>query len=113
MSQLTCPLCDWSEQAETGQYSESNLAAAPAVAEAMGLPAGALLSIHAQQAQRRDESTLERHLSMHGPHDWLPALMDARAGQGELVNAHERAAARHTTVRRDHYRALAGIERNQ
>lgn len=79
---LTCPLCSWEQERESARHEASNLAAAPAVAAALGLPTGALLGIHAHQAARRDESTLERHLSTHGPHDWLPALMQARAAAG-------------------------------
>lgn len=79
---LTCPLCDWSEPRETAQYAASNQTAAPAVAAALGLPADALLQIHTHQAMKRDERNLEQHLITHGPHDWLPALMDARREAG-------------------------------
>lgn len=78
---LACPLCDWTYVRESAQFAESNLTAAPAIAEALGLPVGAMLEIHAHQAMRRDEFMIEDHLKTHGPHDWLPALMEARAAK--------------------------------
>lgn len=80
---LHCPLCDWTQEAEATRYTESNLAASPGIATALGMPADALLSIHLHQARRRDETTIEHHLGTHGPHDWLPALMDARRSSSD------------------------------
>lgn len=75
---LTCPLCDWEHESAQAKYAASNQAAAPAVAAALGMPTGALLATYAHQMARTDEHALEQHLRTHGPHDWLPALMEAR-----------------------------------
>lgn len=81
-----CPLCDWVHTPEALQYAASNVAAAPAVAAALGMPADALLSIHRQQAMGRDEHAIERHMRTHPPQDWLPALIEARATVRRLEN---------------------------
>lgn len=75
---LWCPVCDWTEPRTFVAYAVSNAVAAPSVAAALGMPADALLSIHQHQNAKRDEATLKRHLSTHGPEDWLPVIMRAR-----------------------------------
>lgn len=82
---LECPLCDWTEESEQDRYAQSNQAAARAAAAALGMPADALLPIHAHQAARRDETTLHDHLATHPPEDWLPALMQARKRADNLA----------------------------
>ena len=74
----TCPLCDWTLESEVARMRRpDNLAAAPGVAAALGVPTDAMLSIHENACRRRDEHELEQHLSTHGPKDWLPALTAA------------------------------------
>lgn len=72
---VSCPLCDWTLELDP-TLTDRN--AAPAVAAALGMPAHALLSIHAHQAAQRTESLIDAHMRSHQPKDWLPALMDAR-----------------------------------
>ncbi len=76
---LTCPLCDWTEESETSRYAETNKAAAPAVADALGMPPDALLAIHHRQALRRDERALRRHFEGHEVVEWARALMSGPA----------------------------------
>lgn len=76
---LICPLCPWTQEAKAPRArTPENVAAAPRVASALGLPASALLATHEHAARRRDERTLRRHLSTHGPGEWLPALVAAQ-----------------------------------
>lgn len=76
---LICPLCPWTQEAKAPRArTPENVAAAPRVASALGLPASALLATHEHAARRRDERTLRRHLSTHGPDEWLPALTAAQ-----------------------------------
>lgn len=77
MPALVCPICLEALELEDA-YIPSNVAAAPAIAEAMGLGSGqALLAIHAGQALKRNEANLDRHFRTHPPTDWLPVIMSA------------------------------------
>ena len=75
MSDVTCPLCDW-----THEVAEAT--PAPGIATALGLPTESLALIHNHQIAQGVEDALDKHLRTHGPHDWLPALMEARRAAG-------------------------------
>lgn len=91
----TCPLCDWTLESEVARMRRpDNLAAAPGVAAALGVPTDAMLSIHENACRRRDEHELEQHLSTHGPKDWLPALTAALDATQHLEIATTSAAER-------------------
>lgn len=88
MTVLRCPLCPWTLTPAAELHAASNAVAAPAVAAALGMPAGALLSIHQHQARQRDEHAIEVHMWTHPPAEWLPKLMAREAQRDRVVALH-------------------------